>query len=536
MKDDSKVQKEEDTDNNEIDKYFEMDYDNSLISYENNDNDSKYTYNFESSINEESNINNQNQDCPIKQIDYINKNSNLYRNPQANNYNNFKINNNYNINRNSSIINNFNISNNFKINNNSNNFNIFNNNNSHCQSKNNSNNYNMSINSFNKSNTINIDSLNDNQGDNVSKGHLGDKQKDLYYPNLNNNSPNNKIINNNLNSNSKAINYINNNNFNMNNNSINRIDSEKKTDTKIIDNLSLSSSKSSNDIQIVSNEDFRKHFQEDRFGPQRRIQVVDIPQQANMPFSKRYDLLKGKINNNKDYNKCIDAFFFEDKEKLQIQPQKKNIDMSKKPIFNNPFPNQNNKIIHKRKKFSPLPKEKYRNNNVFHKLLINRLEQQILTGMYDGYQNKNDFDETFYHIEKIKYLINNKGVEEAMKYMESIEPLSLRTRIIMESTYFFKEIIKEEVEFARNNNGKLILYKQPDYIYSQTNKNNPPLTGKLGMKRGRSRFDKNHMNKFPTINKNEVNNENMNYSFYNNFSKNPYMYKYQKPKTKPKKP
>ena len=56
MKDDSKAQKEEDTDNNEIDKYFEMDYDNSLISYENNDNDSKYTYNFESSINEENTI------------------------------------------------------------------------------------------------------------------------------------------------------------------------------------------------------------------------------------------------------------------------------------------------------------------------------------------------------------------------------------------------------------------------------------------------------------------------------------------------
>ena len=86
MKDDSKVQKEEDTDNNEIDKYFEMDYDNSLISYENNDNDSKYTYNLESSINEENTINNQSQDSPIKQIDYMNKNSNLYRNSQPNNF------------------------------------------------------------------------------------------------------------------------------------------------------------------------------------------------------------------------------------------------------------------------------------------------------------------------------------------------------------------------------------------------------------------------------------------------------------------
>lgn len=533
MKDDSKVQKEEDNDNNEIDKYFEMDYDNSLISYENNDNDSKYTYNLESSINEENTINNQSQDSPMKQIDYMNKNSNLYRNSQPNNFNNFKINNNYNINRNSSIINNFNISNNFKINNNSNNFNIFHNNNSHSQSKNNSNINNMNINSFNKSNGINIDSLKDNKANNLNKGNLGDNQKDLLYPNLNNNNTINKINNNSLNNNSNTINYINNNNININSN--NRADSDKKSDTKIIDNLSLSSSKSSNDIQIVSNEDFRKHFQEDRFGPQRRIQVVDIPQQANMPFSKRYDLLKGKINNNKDYNKCIDAFFFEDKDKPQVQSQNQNIDLSKKKIFNNPVINQNNKIIHKRKKFSPLPKEKYRNNNIFHKLLINRLEQQILTGIYDGYQNKNDFDETFYHIEKIKYLINNKGVEEAMKYMESIEPLSLRTKIIMESTYFFKEIIKEEVEFARNNNGKLILYKQSDYIYSQNNKNNPPLTGRLGVKRGRSKYAKNQMNKFITKNKNEMNNENVNYSFYNNFSKNPYMYKYQKPKTKQKK-
>ena len=113
--------------------------------------------------------------------------------------------------------------------------------------------------------------------------------------------------------------------------------------------------------------------------------------------------------------------------------------------------------------------------------MINNLEKKILTGIYDQYQSKNDFEETYYYLDKIKYIINQKGVEEAMKYLESIEPESLRTKIIMESTFFFKEIIKEEIEFAENNDGKLVLYKKPDNsnIYNQNVKFITSINGKI---------------------------------------------------------
>ena len=126
-----------------------------------------------------------------------------------------------------------------------------------------------------------------------------------------------------------------------------------------------------------------------------------------------------------------------------------------------------------------------------------------------------------------------------MNYLIKIEPISLKNRVILESTFFFKEIIREEVEFAENNDGKLILFKQSDYIYNQNNRYNAPLIGKInGVKRGRTRFEQNYMynNKFNTINVNDNRNEDMNFSFYSsNFNKNPYMYKSPKPLTKHRK-
>ena len=524
MKDVSKSPKDEDNDNNDIDRYFADYSDNSFSSYENNDNDSNNNfYNFDSNSDEKKGGNQNNHIVSNKISDYLNNNPNIISNSVLNNNsninNNFRnkdkninINNNININKESNVNNNFNF-NNSKITNS-----IYNNNN-HSKSINNINN--ISINNFSKSNSINMSTINNNIGNNkIKKCDIDEDLEELFFPNLN---KNNNDMKNNTNS-----------SFSTLNNNINNKDlREKLTETKIIDNLSLSSS--SNDIQIVSSEEFRKHFQEERFGPQRRIEILDTQKQLNMPFSRRHDQIKRKINNNQDFNKCFDAFFLDEKNENQ---KNKNLNLfPKAKLFQDS--KANNKIINRKKKFSPLPKDKYRNNNTFHKLLINRLEKQILTGIYDDYQNKEEFDETYYHIERIKHIINNKGVEDAMNYLIKIEPISLKNRVILESTFFFKEIIREEVEFAENNDGKLILFKQSDYIYNQNNRYNAPLIGKInGVKRGRTRFEQNYMynNRFNTINVNDNRNEDMNFSFYSsNFNKNPYMYKSPKPLTKHRK-
>ena len=536
MKDDLKNSKDVDNDNEDINKYFEMDCDKSFSSYGNNDNDSQNTFNYEEYTGEDNNQKNHNQID-----DYINNNinNNLYNN---------EINNNNIINSNSNLINNPNNNNTSNVNNFSNNYNnmsninkSFVNNNSSSSFNNPNNNNNTSENKTisninnlsndtsininnNESNTINVKYYNKNK---IKKNE--EEMDDLFFPNISKNDKNKNKNKNNI----------------INNNLSNSSNKEKSGETKIVENLSLSSS-SNNDIQIVSSEDFRKHFQEDRFGPQRKIEVVETNNITNLPFSQYHDKMKSKRNINKDYNKCFDAFFIDDKNKNinkninQYNNNKvndKSIGIQQKNYnSNSPNKDQNNNVMNKRKKFSPLPKNKYRNNNIFHKLLINRLEKQILTDIYDEYQNKEDFDETYYHIENIKNILNQKGVEEAISYLNTIEPISLREKIIMESTFFFKQIVKEEIEFAENNDGRLILYKQPDYLFNQNTKHITPLSGRVNQnfgvnKRGRSfKFGQRYMynNNYNTMNNSEYGKEDFNYSLYNNnFNKNPFMYKSQ---------
>jgi hypothetical protein len=209
---------------------------------------------------------------------------------------------------------------------------------------------------------------------------------------------------------------------------------------------------------------------------------------------------------------------------INIQ-EKKNVNYSKRK--------KGNRIMKKRKKFSPLPKDKYRDNNSFQKLLMNRLEKQILTDIYDDYQNKEEFEETYSHIENIKNILNRKNVEKAINYLNSIEPMSLREKIIIESTYFFKEIIKEEIDFAENNDRRLILYKQPDYLLNKKSKHKSalrPLSRSVNKNfRNHKKSKNSKYGKKPKYNNNinkEYENEsyNNNSFFNNNFNKKPFRY------------
>ena len=85
-----------------------------------------------------------------------------------------------------------------------------------------------------------------------------------------------------------------------------------------------------------------------------------------------------------------------------------------------------------------------------------------------------------------------------MKYLDNIEPLELRAKIAIESTYFFKEVVKEEVENAKAHDGKLILIKQPDFLYR---KNLSNFSGKINQFRGSSN--------------NRIRNNNIRYDNYN---------------------
>ena len=105
-----------------------------------------------------------------------------------------------------------------------------------------------------------------------------------------------------------------------------------------------------------------------------------------------------------------------------------------------------NKVVSE--KFIPLPKEEYTENRKSNGLIINKLERQILTDLYDSVENKDEFDIIYAHIIKIKNILTYEGVRQAMKFLENINPLELREKIINLSTYFFKQVVKEEVENA----------------------------------------------------------------------------------------
>ena len=505
-------------DSKDIGKYFEMDCEDSYDSYYNNDNDSKYTYNYEDILDDKNNKNKKEKHNQID--DYIKENLNNNNNHIINNISNNTNYNHPNINK-SSLKNNFvnvrmnqnSINKNKNINNSTN---IFNNNNNHFQNNSNSisninsisnGSYNLNKNFI--SNSINLN--NQNYSNNIKKLD-DDELDDMLYPKICNDNNENSIYN-----------ILNKKNEPENKNSLNK--------TKILDNITLSSS--SNDVQYITNEDFKRHFQEERYGPQKKIEIIQSENnQPKMPFSNYREKFLPKINI--DPKKCFENFFMEDnnktKNKNNFNNNKNNGFQQSKNLLKSSPNIMKNKFFRRKRKFSPLPKDKYRDNNFFEKLLINRVEKQILTDIYDGYQNKDDFDETYYYLEKIKNILNIKGVEEAMNYIKKIEPNELKIRILMESTYFFKQIVKEEVEFAENNGGRLILYKQPDYIFNQNVKYNISLSGKanqndfnrkgrksFGFSRERLRYN----NSFNMVNKNKFEKED--YS-HKSFSINPNMY------------
>ena len=455
-----------DDSDNDLGKYFEMDCDNSF-SYGNENQD----------INSLNLINN---DYPNEENNTENKKSNQIDDYL---YNNLNINNN--ILSNNNEINNSNlkekeVSNNNKIEGRSKNNNFINN----------TINDETNINNFSFKSNLNTIKL-DNSNDNISITKKSDDDlENVFFPKTEN----------------KNIIYNSNNTTRVPNN---KEDGKSK---KLDESLSSSSS----EIKVISSEDFRRHFQEDKYGPQRTIEVIPTDGPKKIPFSQYHDKLNDQKSLNKNNNNGFDAFFMDDKKVENNSKINKNKNKNKNcNLIFSPKKTQKNKNNRKKKKFSPLPKDKYRDNKKFQKLLINRLEKQILTDIYNEYDNKDDFDETYYHLDKLKYILNEKGVDQAMNYLESLEPESFKRRIIIESTFFFKEIIKEEVEFAKVNNNTLILYKQPDHIFSQNMKYNIPLSGKLNqtndfIKKGKSiRFNE---QKFNCQNDNEYN------SFYNSLN------------------
>ena len=196
----------------------------------------------------------------------------------------------------------------------------------------------------------------------------------------------------------------------------------------------------------------------------------------------------------------------------------------------------NHKNNSKLKEFIPINKANYKNNSHYQKLLINRVEHQILTDIYNTYENKDEFNTTYYYITKLKEKMTNEGVEKAIKFLDDIEPLDLRQRIAIESTYFFKEVVREEVENAKANNGELILIKQPEDRYMQSIMN---LSGQINhgnnfKRKGKSNMRYNHVNyMMNNFNKNGHNN-NMGNNFefnknkINTINANPYVFQGQK--------
>ena len=361
--------------------------------------------------------------------------------------------------------------------------------------------------------------------------------------NMKNNLSKNQSLNNvnNVNVNSFINNYSLNESSNKNNfeyeNSFPREDNLDKSqnndmnkngpvnsNSKIGDNtiqISLSSDEEDDKcVEIIPGEQFAKHFQEDKYGPQKRIEIMEPDESKNIILQNKFKKMvkKNKVN----VNKIFDNFFDEKIPKVNkneiIQRKNNNImfHKNKNRNFNHPNPNE----------FIPMPKKEFKINTHFQKLLLNRVEHQILTEIYNSYDDKTKFNAAYYHIMKLKNLMTYSGINAAMEYLNNIEPMELRKEIAIESTYFFKEVIREEVENAKTHDGKLILIRQPDIIYNRSLKN---FSGKINYYRGNSmmrnnqRYDNYHMNNQHRNNyKNIIRNNNGEYGKYNNnFNKNP---------------
>ena len=242
---------------------------------------------------------------------------------------------------------------------------------------------------------------------------------------MSNNNISNKYFINSINDNNHASN-VSKNIINHNMNNPNKLFNDANANNKIdhiinegkVEQISLSSSEEGNDddIQIVTSEQFKKHFQEDRYGPQRTIEIINYDKNAQTTYDNYKEMMrKNRQKNQKEEDKILDAFFMDkdDSNNNAQKSKKENPKLNPKNNMNNKLNNkksQNNKINIKTKRFIPLQKEEYRTNVYFEKLLINRVEKQILTDIYNEYEIKSNFEQTYYYIDKIKQIITNKGV------------------------------------------------------------------------------------------------------------------------------
>lgn len=291
MEDNIDITNDIDSGNNDIDKYFDLDNDKLLNSNE-EENVFGNTYNLSYSKNEEKNQKNKSKN------EIINKKSNskINNNLEPKDYTLY-----YNISENESdmipiveLTDNPNTEKCIKIDNKG-------------KSKNNSINYKVNDNNNNKSKSHNRNI--ENKTNIINNKYIINKNKiiedddidGISFPKITNKSEMN--IDN--------INYYKNN-----------INKKKLIEEKIVDNLSLSSSSDDNDVQIVSGEDFRRHFQEEKYGPQITIQVIDNESKPKISPFKCNDKLLPKKNNNQKYDKCFEDFFRDDKDKKKITKKK----------------------------------------------------------------------------------------------------------------------------------------------------------------------------------------------------------------------
>ena len=233
--------------------------------------------------------------------------------------------------------------------------------------------------------------------------------------------------------------------------------------------LSDSNSKDG-DLKIITQKEYLKPFQE-KYTEKPKIQVLyDNPKNKNTNILFESKDFKGK-NKKVDVKKQVLKTFF--------TPRNNKLNQSAQNISINNFSNRNNsnfnikqnnnknnknrfnryekKVRETKSPFRPLQSQYYRGNN-FKCLYIERIENQILTDIYNQYNNKKEFkDETFYQIFTIKTLICTKGPKTAIEYIQSFKDPNKKIRLFNEACYFFKEIINQEISSANHNGGNIVL-------------------------------------------------------------------------------
>lgn len=331
--------------------------------------------------------------------------------------------------------------------------------------------------------------------DNINKKQNGFQEYSKYKKNINdkkifnNKTPNGIIINPETKNKEKTIIANENSNIkDMINEEEMPIDNQNKNE--IVEEIieSISSSSSDDDVNVIEGEQFIEHFRK-KDESERKIKVIDPNE---MPLNNNLKEILKKHNRKKfqEEDKIFDAFFMEKNVKKNIEKPKNQNEIN----FN--FNKKKNKFNNKTREFVPMFKGDFKNNTYFEKLLINRVEHQILTDIYNTYEDKQQFNQTNYYINEIKKKIIHESVEEAMKYLDTIEPMELRTKIAIESTYFFKEVVREEIENAKVHNGELILIKQPDFFYNQQSKFSGTINhGNIFRRKGKS-IMRNHQHNY----------------------------------------